>query len=266
VVTSFDAVKKYIQMREKTDRQMSKFWLVLYFLPVFVAIVAVAYVMVSVMAQFSSVEFVTQYDFIYEEISSDFTWPWILLSLSWFTSILVGLIVPYFLVNRRKTHFNRQKLLCENLIAGIDSVAQTKETDIQDSLLVLRKNVEETNSDKTDKNPILWAVLSAFIPFLFLYIFNFLVTDFYKHEQLENSFWQKSSNALNQLGIKFSVPQRTEPIPKRSFILYLILSIVTMGLFGVYWLYVLLKDPNQHFDYHKQIESQLLTAIESVEL
>ena len=59
MATSFDTVKRYIQMREKTDRQMSNFWLVLYFLPVFVTIVAIGYFMVSFMAQFSSVDFVT---------------------------------------------------------------------------------------------------------------------------------------------------------------------------------------------------------------
>ena len=132
--------------------------------------------------------------------------------------------------------------------------------------MILRKNVEETNSDKTDKNPILWAFLSAFIPFLSLYVYYFLVCDFYKHEQLENIFWEQSSSTLNQLGINFSVPQRKEPMPYRSFVLYLILNIITIGLFSAYWLYVLLKDPNQHFDYHKQVETQLLNAIESVEV
>lgn len=261
--TVFDDVKKCIQAREKTDRQMSNFWLLLYFLPVFVVIVAGAYFMVSFMAQFSSVDFVSEYDFVYDEILSDAVLPGTFLGISWFTSIFVGLIVPYFLVNRRKTHFNRQKLLCESLISSIESVAQTKEIDVQDNLKSLQKNVQEANSDKTDKNPILWAFLSAFIPFLSLYVFYFLMSDFYKHEHLENSFWQQSSSTLNQLEINFSVQQRTGPMPNRSFVLYLILTIVTMGLFGAYWLFVLLKDPNQHFAYHKKVETQLLAAIES---
>lgn len=266
MVASFHNVKKYVQMQEKTDHQMSNFWLILYFLPVFIAIVTFGYVMVSVMTHFSSVDFVNEYDFIYDEALSNLELSWLFVALSWFTLIFVGLIVPYFLVNRRKTHFNRQKFLCENLIVGIDSVAQTKGVDIQHSLLELRKNREEANSDKTDKNPILWAFLSAFFPFLTVYVCYFLMSDFYKHEQLENSFWEQSSNTLNQLGINFSVPQRTKPTPNRSFVLYLILTIVSMCLFGVYWLYVLLKDPNQHFEYHKGIEKQLVTAIDSVEL
>lgn len=262
----FDNVKKCIQMREKTDRQMSNFWLFLYFLPVFVGIVAGGYFMVSFMAQFSSVDFVTEYDFVYDEVLSDAVLPGVFLGLSWFTSIFVGLIVPYFLVNRRKTHFSRQKLLCENLRSSIDSVARIKEIDVQDSLLSLQKNIQEMDSDKTDKNPILWAFLSAFIPFMSLYVYYFLMSDFYNHEQIENNFWQQSSSTLNQLEINFSVPQRINPIRNRSFVLYLILTIVTMGLFGAYWFFVLLKDPNQHFDYHKKVETQLLTALEPVDI
>ncbi|WNZ28563.1 MAG: DUF4234 domain-containing protein [Candidatus Bathyarchaeota archaeon] len=260
---TFDNLKKYIQMREKTDRQMSNFWLVLYFLPVFVAIVAGGYFMVSLMAQFSSIDSVTSYDFFYDEVLSGVMLPWFFVSLSSFTSVVVGLVVPYFLVNRRKTHFNRQKLLSQNLIGAIDSVAQTTGVEVQDTLLVLQKNVKEANSDKTDKNPILWGFLSAFIPFLSLYVYYFLVSDFYKHEQLENSFWEQSRIALNQLGITFSVPQRAKPMDNRSFVLYLILTIVTTGLFGAYWFYVLLNDPNQHFEYHKRVETQLLSVVES---
>jgi len=69
---------------------------------------------------------------------------------------------------------------------------------------------------------------------------------------------------MNKLGINFSVPRRTEAMPDRSSVLYLILTIITAGLFGIYWVYVLLKDPIEHFKYHIQAESQLLSALESV--
>jgi hypothetical protein len=88
--------------------------------------------------------------------------------------------------------------------------------------------------------------------------------DFYKHERREDGFWEDISKVLDKCGIKFSVPRRMEPLPDRSFALYLILTILTMGLFGIYWLYVLLKDPNLHFRYHMQVEDQLLSALETV--
>ena len=262
----FEAVKKYIQMRQKTDHQMSNYWMIVYFVPFFVSIVAAGYFLFSLMNQFSSIDFVNSYDFYYDEILSGVVLPWFIVGVSSFLSVVVALIVPYFLINRRKTHFNRQKLLSESLISVIASVAQAKDVNIQDSLLSLKKNVEEANSDKTDKNPILWAILSAFIPFLIFYVFYFLMSDYYKHEQLENSFWEQTNDVLNQLKINVSLPQRAKPIPNRSFILYLILDIVAMIVFRAYWLYALLKDPNQHFEHHELVENQLLIALESADL
>jgi hypothetical protein len=88
--------------------------------------------------------------------------------------------------------------------------------------------------------------------------------DFYKHERREDGFWEDIGKVLDKCDIKFSAPRRTEILPNRSFVLYLILNIITAGLFGIYWLYVLLKDPNEHFKYHIQIEDELLSTLESL--
>ena len=80
----------------------------------------------------------------------------------------------------------------------------------------------------------------------------------------KTGFWEDMSRMLDKCGIKFVVPRRVEALPERNFVLYLILTIITAGLFGIYWLYILLKDPNQHFMYHRQIEDQLLSALETV--
>ena len=258
-----DNLKKLVQIQKKSDRQMSKAWLLLYFLPGLIAIVALGYFLVSFLTQFSSVDSLLANDFVYPDVTSLIDLPWFAYGLSWLTTLTVSLIITYLLVNRRMTHFKRQKLLSEQIITTIDFFAKTKDADVSDSLLLLEQNVKEANADKTEKNPILWAILSAFIPIMSLYVYYFLMTDFYAHEQFENSFWDETSNALNKLGFNFSVPQRTEPMPNRSFVMYLILTIVTTGLFGAYWIYVLLKDPNEHFKYHPQIETQLLTALES---
>jgi len=264
VAIMLDNLKKLVQMQKKSDRQMSKAWLLIFFLPGFIVIVAFGYFLGYFLTQFSSLDSLVSYDYVYTDIASQVALPWFVYGLSWLTTLTVSLVVTYLLVNRRSTHCKRQKLLSEQLITTIDSIAKTKDADVSDSLLSLEKNVKDANADKTEKNPILSAVLSAFIPFMSLYVYYFLMTDFYKHEQFENNFWEETSNTLNKLGINFSVPHRTEPIPNRSFIMYLILTIVSTGLFGAYWIYVLLKDPNEHFKYHPQLESQLLTALESV--
>ncbi len=124
--------------------------------------------------------------------------------------------------------------------------------------------MREVKAEETEKGAMLWAILSAFVFPALWYVWYFLTKDFYKHERREDGFWEDMSRILDKSGIKFVVPRRVEPVPERNFVLYLILTIMTVGLFGIYWLYILLKDPNQHFMYHGQIEDQLLSTLETV--
>ena len=50
-------------------------------------------------------------------------------------------------------------------------------------------------------------------------------------------------------------------LPSRSFVLYFILSIVTLGIFEFYWSYVLIKDFNEHFKAQWQFEDSLMSVI-----
>ncbi|MEM0450049.1 MAG: DUF4234 domain-containing protein [Nitrososphaerota archaeon] len=58
--------------------------------------------------------------------------------------------------------------------------------------------------------------------------------------------------------------KRVESIPNRSFVLYLILSMVTLGIFGIYRTYALIRDPNIHFREQAKFEDELLGRLEQV--
>jgi hypothetical protein len=264
LAVAIENLKNYMQMRNKTDRHMSNYWLLFYFSPVIISLAIVGYFLFSFFAQFSSVDSFLASDFTYAELQQLLEMPWFTVGLTNLITYSVSLVFTYFLVNRRTTHFKRQNWLFTEIISSIRSVATTKDdVDVTEELMLLEQNVNQANADKTEKNPILWAVLSTFIPFLALYVYYFMMTDFYNHEQFENKFWETTSNTLNKLGINFSVPQRTQPMQNRSFVMYFILAIVTVGIFGVYWLYVLVNDPNTHFKQHVPVETQLLSALES---
>ena len=107
------------------------------------------------------------------------------------------------------------------------------------------------------KDPMEWAVIIGvlgIIPFLSIislilgaYIFHSLNKDFYRLEYIEN-------NAYVQLGWK---GERYNKIPNRSTILYIVLTIVTLGLFGLYWVYTIVQDPNEHFKEDWRIEDSI---------
>jgi hypothetical protein len=262
---SLENIRKDIRMRDESDRQISNAWLLVYLSPIVVGVVAAGYATVSLLDFVSSIDpLAPPYYYSYDALPEGFVLLWLMIGLSGLVNFVVSTVLMYMLVNRRNTHFRRQKFLSEDIMAAINSVAKTKDVEVETSLLPLERSVREANAEETEKSAILWAILSAFVPFVQWYVYYFLMNDFNRHEWREDGFWEDLGRALDKLGVSFSVPRRTGAMPNRSFVLYLILTIVTVGLFGVYWVYVLLEDPNMHFKYHIEVESQLLSALEPV--
>lgn len=262
MAVALENLRKDVLMRTDSDRQMPTWWLLVFCLPIIIGLVGAASIFVSLIDFISSIDPTAPYDIAYESFSTEFAATWMIAGLTGLVNVAVSIILMYLLVNRRYTHFKRQKFLSEDVIAAIGLLAQAKDVDVQVSLASLERTTREATAEEIDKSAILWSILSAFVPFVQLYVYYFLMNDFYRHERREDGFFEDASRALNKLGVTFSVPRRSEAVPNRSFVLYLILTIVTVGMFGVYWVYVLLKDPNEHFKYHVQVENQLITVLE----
>jgi hypothetical protein len=266
MAVSLENIRKDMRIRVKSDRQMSFAWIIVYLFPIFVSFITAGYTIVSLLEFFSSIDFTNPqlYQYSYGPFPEEFALVWLNVGLTGLVNFIVSTVFTYLLVNRRSTHFKRQKLLSEDILAAVNSLAKTKNVEAKANLLTLERSVRETNSEGAEKSAILWAILSALIPFLLLYVYYFLMKDFYMHERREDGFWEDLSRTLKKLDVNFSVPRRTEPIPYRSFVLYLIMTIVTVGLFLVYWFFGMLKDPNEHFKYHMETENHLLAILEPV--
>jgi len=247
-------LRKDIRMRDEADPKMSNAWLIIYLIPIFAIIIGLVALLFSVM--------------LLPTLGPEAALPALvgifLVPLLALISFVVSIILTYKLVKRRNTHFKRQVFLFEDLISAVKSLATKKKVDVEVGLSSCERTVRETKAEETEKSAVLWAILSAIIFLASWYVYYFLMKDFYKHERREDGFWEDMSKVLDKCDIKFSAPRRTEILPNRSFVLYLILSIITVGLFGIYWLYILLKDPNEHFKYHIQIEDELLGTLESL--
>jgi hypothetical protein len=253
-------------MRAETDSMMSLAWILVYLIPPIIALVWVSVFIVALISTIAT--FPTTPPPTGQPISTTLLEPIFaslaLLYLFIIISFIVSVLIIYMLVKRRNTHFKRQIFLFEDIVAAVKIIAAKKGVDVEVMSASSERTVREAKAEETAKDAVLWAILSAFIFLAVWYVWYFLMRDFYKHERREDGFWEDISKVLDKCGIKFSVPRRMEPLPDRSFALYLILTILTMGLFGIYWLYVLLKDPNLHFRYHMQVEDQLLSALETV--
>jgi len=252
-------------MRVETDSMMSSAWILVYLLPILVAILWVLMfivAMISILATLPSTPPPAGQPIdpaLFAPLFASIALIYLVAIIGFVTSI----VLTYKLVKRCSTHFKRQNFLFEDIVAAVKAIATKKGVDVEVGLASSERSVREAKAEETEKNAMLWAILSAFVYLVIWYVWYFLMKDFYKHERREDGFWEDISRILDKCGTKFSVPRRMETLPERSFVLYLILTIITLGFFGIYWIYVLLKDPNQHFKYHILIEDQLLSTLET---
>lgn len=178
-----------------------------------------------------------------------------------FIAAILYVYMLYKLINRRNKHFQRQGFLYEDLTNLAKELATKKGVDISLGLNNMERTNREARYEETEKSAALWAIVTFFIGITAFYVYYFLVKDFYKHERREDMFLEDLNRVLMAAGLTINLPRRTQPIPDRSFVLFFILSIITLGVFTIYWLYVLLTDPNSHFRQQALTEDTILAQV-----
>lgn len=187
---------------------------------------------------------------------------WMLSSPIVLAGAILGFWVFYKLISRRNEHFERAAMLYEAVTDLIEPKAPREAKRIKEALR--RMKAEEGER----KNAVLWVVLSLLVPLVGLYVYHFLNRDFVKHDREERVVLERIGDALRSAGrrgLPVLAESKVGEFPKRSTALYLVLTVITLGIFGLYWLYTLVKDPNEHFSEHAKVEEQLLQELRRIE-
>ena len=171
---------------------------------------------------------------------------------------LINLYVIYKWIDRRNRHFKRVRILYRDLIGYLESKGKTKQAE------AIRSILRQMEVEEDEKSPILWVVLVLLVGILVFYVLHFLNKDFHRHDSREKHIWEDVRGAFEEMGEPL-VHRKISYIPDRSTLVYLVLTILTGGLFGLYWIYVTTKDPNEHFREHVMFEDELLEKIEKIE-
>lgn len=186
-------------------------------------------------------------------------------------STLLGIYLWWYnwlLYKRRNNHFNRIK----RLKASLSELLEEKTEVEKGTLNRVDPFLERKEAPRPNSLFFLWLILSylgSFSQFLGplgiltfvslivgLVVLYYLTTDYYYHEQGEIAFLQRVTTALGKKGTALSATP-SNPLHTRSFGLYVFLSIITLGIFTLYWAYAIFHDPNKHFDTHQAWESEL---------
>jgi hypothetical protein len=177
----------------------------------------------------------------------------------------------YKLVQRRTEHVARRLAFQAALwhVANERAEASGRRDEVAEGLDNLsRAHAEMTRFEDTHRrDPALWTILriaSMFlvgVPAVGAFINHFLNKDLRFYDEWEGAWSRNAEWVLGRLGFPVGVPERRAPIPDRPTALYVLLSIVTVGLFSIWWRYTMMRDGNDHFEDDAGAEEGLLRGL-----
>ena len=194
------------------------------------------------------------------------TWPIGLLGLAGLMFSAASSYLVYQLISRRNMHFAREEALLWKILDNVRS--RTPQSDMR-TLLPLssaERDLIMLSMMGKERSAVLWSLL-AVIPyvgwFAITYALAFLSHDLRKHEQMEDMVLEDMSRVATAQGGQ-SYPIRPGRMPRQTVPLYLVFSIITLGIFPLVWLYFSVKDPESHFEYHRSVEAILASTSASL--
>ena len=124
-----------------------------------------------------------------------------------------------------------------------------------------RKILDEMKDKESGRDPLRWAVTVVFVYPMLVFAYYFLMKDFARHERLENLLLTHLSFASSVVGVNLALGRRSKSLSEPSFALYSVLTVITGGLFWIYWNYRLISDPESHFSSQWDIEDDFYTTL-----
>lgn len=195
-------------------------------------------------------------------------WWLLVLVLSWLTLGIYPIYNYYKRMVRIDGFTRRKQAYYQALLEWTqrEAAAMGKEDAIHHEVTEL--GGEATRAYQKDLRPIN-AGMSLLLTFVTLGIWGFYVlyrTNRYwwDAQVFEQDFDDKLSQMWGKLGIvKYPINYQIDQSKKRDFALYLILSIVTVGIWGLVWDYKIQTDPDNLFGEYHSIEDTVLQTVRS---
>jgi hypothetical protein len=265
---AIEDLRKYSELRQRTDKIISYWWVAVPAATIAISLSTIVVLFAGIGAIIGSAASSPS-----PNISSFALSPMFLnieyLDLASFAILIAYLFLVYNLIKRRNEHFERQGrvLYDATYVLKQTMISRTGQLSSEQAnhFLQIDAVMDTMRREENPRSALLWAVL-LIIPIVdvvaYFYTLYFLMHDFQQHETREDYVVAMLSYLGAGIGAQ-PIIGRSRKMGQRSFILYLVLLVVTLGIFGIYWVYVLIKDPNDHFEGDAAIESQLQNLVTS---
>lgn len=204
------------------------------------------------------------YYYIQQRVTTDWmTDPGMAVLLTLVTFGIYGLYIFYKLMERRDLHLERMYSVAGTSIALLrEKASASGKLDLIEQELSGLEGVQlEMYQQARERGAALWLVLGLLTGIATYIGYYFIMDDLTKHDNCEAQYFTLMSAALAKLGLSSRPSQALRTIPERNFVTFILLTIVTCGIYYFYWLYVLVQDGNDHIMAQVQWEDFIYSAL-----
>jgi hypothetical protein len=168
-------------------------------------------------------------------------------------------IFTYKQTRRLTEHLSREALIRQGMLMSLKANGKAK--DLLGEELSAMERIQAESFDKEKLPKQLYAAMVA-LPLVGLAFGFYYLYHLNRVPEPHDSRWLRYLEQYNSAGSKagISIPSVPSPtIPKRSFALYAILSLIFFP-FLAYWYHLMIQDVNEHFKAQWKVEDDLLAS------
>jgi len=249
-------VEELVGRRATTDRRMGTAWMLVPLLPIILAIVLVTTLVRSVTPIIANLQGL-QTNAASSTLVGALLGFYAFAAMSVYVLLFLLSLALYYLIDRRNSHFKRQQRLFKALVKYLQVSA--KAADLHASRFA--ELIEDSADEEQERPAGIWAILNLFAaPIVSLVVAFNLTQDLCRHDARQINFQETLSKAFTDVGLASPSPVSPKPL-RRDTVLFLLLTVITAGLFWIYWFHILLKDYNEHFANQAVYEDGVLAAL-----
>lgn len=275
--------------RRRTDRIISPLWIVL------AVVISVVASLVGIVITFSvlwdEMAADPDYDPYAEGYPEEALSGMLVIASGGYIFYFIFGVLTYFIVDRLNKHFDREKILRQEIVSLIRTFMKSHELESRalNEMYAIERSEQYA---EPRRQPAFWAliimlpivvsVLSLISIFsgrasaglvglgiifgltIFvaeLYLLYALGKVIFEHDTRWNDFTYSAQMAMSKVGLPAAISYSLPRLHRRSALLYVVLTIFTGGLFLYYWWYTVIKDPNDHFRRQWEFEDSLMSSL-----
>ena len=172
-------------------------------------------------------------------------------------AIVIALLTYVFhrWIEYRNRHFTRSRKLYQTLYEYLIERYPEDEAKLER----YRASVETyVNWKRGSMSSLFWGFISLIFG-LYMILLSMLGMEHYTHTRYEGSILRNLNEYfIYKTGDGLPIPNEQE---YRDPLVHSLITIITFGVFGIYWAYVISSDQMEHYKSHKEFEERLLSKL-----